>query len=627
MSAVPDESNDQREIVQDYEQNGLRGGDRTGFESMEDSDIEAPAEGEQDTEPYFEFKDVSPPSPMDSPKEKRRKIIEAEQDEDDIAARKRVDDRINARYLQAVELKKAGEEREQAIRDTTPDLVQRAKALVNADAFNFPDMLPKVVQGQLTTINKPTDMNRWHVLDVMFGKDSGPHLNLFKGRLVDQDGTIVDKFYPIIDVVRYTQAAGLKEQSADAMRSAYREWALKRRYNDLTIAFEKAIPEWDGTPRASRKIIELFKPHPTPLLERFGLYFWLSLYNRITNPGCQAPIVLALFGAQNAGKSYFAKLICRVLMQDDEATVAKMDLSKPFNNTLRDITGNSIIANVAEMSGFNRSDLNKIKDIVTTTEDLMDHKYEGTVVQKRQWITIMDGNEYDGLQRDSTGNRRFYPLFVGQIEDDEEGKPQWLPKFEADFTNFREDIWQIMAECRAWMAENGGMAGYDRYVDSVVREVAEFNAEEIRRGRGKVTHRATATYFPAALHKANKRFVTSRAGRDGSRKPDRIVIGQAELHSVMHSVSRAPVVGEAIEDRVVVLGGKKVKGNGEPVTYQWDYVAHPDSETAKKFAKRREGLTMKDNKDALCAIYIDEFMTSKFGEDYKELLEVSAKGF
>ncbi|WLW40914.1 hypothetical protein GNAINCEL_00132 [Serratia phage KKP 3709] len=130
---------------------------------------------------------------------------------------------------------------------------------------------------------------------------------------------------------------------------------------------------------------------------------------------------------------------------------------------MRKITGKSIIANVGEMVGFKKADINRIKDFVTQATDEFDFKFEDSITKPRQWITIMDGNSYDGLQRDDTGNRRFYPMFVGQVPD-ENGQPTWLGKpetsvhheqFSVDYTGFEEKIWLIMGECRAWMKEHG----------------------------------------------------------------------------------------------------------------------------------------------------------------------------
>ncbi|MDR5751137.1 MULTISPECIES: VapE domain-containing protein [unclassified Caballeronia] len=172
-------------------------------------------------------------------------------------------------------------------------------------------------------------------------------------------------------------------------KEAFKEWAMKIKQNDLTIRFEKRVPDWDGTPRLETALIELLKPFNTETNRAVGKYFWLSLYNRITSPGCLAPIVISLFGAQNAGKSRFSNEIVRTVLEDREKSSIQLDLGGKKAQKLdflREITGNSIIANIGEMTGFNRGDLNDIKDFVSRTSDPMHYKYEGHFDQQRQWV-------------------------------------------------------------------------------------------------------------------------------------------------------------------------------------------------------------------------------------------------
>ncbi|HFK2227009.1 TPA: hypothetical protein ACGXEK_005856, partial [Pseudomonas aeruginosa] len=119
-----------------------------------------------------------------------------------------------------------------------------------------------------------------------------------------------------------------------------------------------------------------------------------------------------------------------------------------------------------------------------------DQKFEPGETIKRQWITIMDGNGYDGLQRDDSGNRRFYPMFVAQLPD-EDGKPNWVKPgdgnepFKVDFTDFGRKFWQAMAECRAWIEEHG-VDGYLNMVSEANREVQNFSISEMENARGVV---------------------------------------------------------------------------------------------------------------------------------------------
>lgn len=366
------------------------------------------------------------------------------------------------------------------------DLVKRAKALVALEAISYPEKKPVRTGDMMVMQAISSDVNRWAAFDALFGDgEERPHLDTFSGRLVDHEGAIVDDRYPIVELVRALTSCGLSSQNADTVRKAYRDWGIQSQRNDLIRHVEAKIPQWDGKQRMDSKLIDLFKPFDTALNRRFGRYFWLSIYGRIFYPGCVASMVLSLFGAQKAGKSYFAKRICQVLTGNIDADSVQLNLDGDKLEFLREITGTSIIANIGEMTGFTRGDLNKIKAFITKTADNLHYKYEGNFSQNRQWVVIMDGNKYEGLQRDDTGNRRFYPMFVGQLPDKDK-QPHWREKYSADFTGFEDDLWQIMAEARAWFEANGGLKGYERYESDVSDEVQEFSRNELRNDRGTI---------------------------------------------------------------------------------------------------------------------------------------------
>jgi len=427
------------------------------------------------------------------------------------------------------------------------DLVKRAKALAAIGAVEFPDE-KQVRAGDLIVMQpQPTDDNRWAAFDALFGDVDRPHINTFMGRLVDWRGQIVDDRYSMVELVRAVAAAGLRGQSADSIRRAFKEWAMTQQWNDLIRNFEQRVPEWDGKPRMRTKLIEMFDCDKSDLSDDFGQYFWLSIYNRVMNPGCLAPMVLSLFGTQNAGKSYLSKRICELVLQDKKADAVQLDLSADKNEFLREITGNSIIANVGEMTGFTRGDLNKIKSFITTTSDSMHYKYEGTFRQERQWIIVMDGNKYEGLQRDDTGNRRFYPMFVGQLPD-KFGQPQWREHFSADFSTFDEDFWQIMGECAAWIKKYG-QKGYKKYVDDVSKKVAAFNLGEQKRDRGTIRDDALERFLIPVLKECRKVYW------DG-RKQKGMFISTAEIAMVYDKFDRKNRLNDRhLVTKMAALGG------------------------------------------------------------------------
>ncbi|VVD87276.1 VapE domain-containing protein [Pandoraea anhela] len=458
----------------------------------------------------------------------------------------------------------AAEAQAAEVRRDVRDIVERAKWLASHLHIQFKDV--KQVRKGDAFITQPlmTDENKLCVLNALFGGvEDIPHRDSYRGRIVDHEDKIIDDHYPVTRLVAAFSAAGLKGVPLKAAREVIREYALDHERNDLIDRLEKKIPEWDGKPRMKRKLIELFELRDTSLIQNVGQYFWLSLYSRLMIPGSLAPIAIALIGTQGCGKSLFAKKLCQIITGSDEADSVQLNLDGDWMEFLRAITGNSVIATVGEMAGFTRADTNKIKDITTRVADQMHYKFEGTFTQQRQWIMMLDGNKYE-LQRDETGNRRFMPLFCGQLED-VGGQPRWRQDFEAIFDDkergicFEDDVWQILAECAEWMDDNGE-SGYAAFVREVVRQVTAFNAAEVTAERGIVADGDIETYLDLALSKVKLEVIPIR---DGSGKCC-VRVDRVGLLDVIHGLSngKAKIHPSGLRKAMAARGADEVRPSG-----------------------------------------------------------------
>lgn len=422
------------------------------------------------------------------------------------------------------------------------DLVKRAVMLRNLEVIDYVHFKPNGKGDTDAGMRARTDsmLNRHAAFDALFDFGSGivpyPHYDTFRGRLVDHMGsTFSPRSMRVRELIAAIDRCGLENPTAKEVVEAVHTWALEHQRDSLLAHFELKMPQWDRTPRIETMLIDLFRPHDTKLNRLFSKYFWLSLYNRVTRPGSQAPISLALIGAQDVGKSYFSVLLCRLLTGDPNIGPILLDLgAKNYNQFLRNITGKSIIANVGELMGFKKGDMNRIKEFVTKTEDELDFKFEDTIVKSRQWVTVMDGNNYDGLQRDETGNRRFYPLFVFQAPD-KAGKPDWFAGKKVDFRGFEEKLWQAMSECRVWMEENGD-EGYSALIAETNRAVSDFSIGEMDNARGVVRDDHIDNHLHNVLLNVSYREVSGRTTKNPG-----LFIANADISSeFIRSTRREP---------------------------------------------------------------------------------------
>jgi len=471
---------------------------------------------------------------------------------------------------------RSARDRERVLEEIRADikpLVKRAKAIRRQKLDEFPETVSKVVNGIPTIIVMSSDINRWTAFELLFGGDDSPErpfFNEFSGMRTDRDGQIINAQYSVNELVKAVSELGIQGQNAKTIRESFAEWALEKKRDTLRERIAANLPEWDGEKRIENSMMELFECFDTPLNREIGWYFWTALYVRCIYGGHNAGIVLSLFGAQNCGKSYFAVRIVREILGDPAAFPTPLDLSAGTLQFLRTITGNSIIANIPEMTGFTRADLNKVKAFVTQASDTFDFKFEGSQTKARQWLTVMDGNKYAGLQRDDTGNRRFYPVFCGQLPE-ENGTPKWklepyTCKMILDTSRKFEDyMWACLAEAAAWL-EAHGLPRFDQKVGEVAAQVQEFSKSEMARGSGVVEDSLLQTYGLTALAKCQKHVWVGRKDNAGKRAID---IKPVEFHQRVLAISKRDAIPSHVDNFFASLGAQVMPGAGGKKTYRF----------------------------------------------------------
>lgn len=450
------------------------------------------------------------------------------------------------------------------------NLAQRVKAMKRSHAMQLPEYTQ--LKGDMVRYESASDINRYFVWDRIFDKASGsvpyPYFDTFTQKVYGLD----DKPLTRANVRPYMEAlmaADMKNQSAKQTLESLSDWAEHHELNSLIRRMETQTPEWDGTPRLETRLIDWLKPHDTPLTRLVSKQFWLSLYNRVTNPGCLAPLSLALIGHQNIGKSWFPTLICREITGDKDSGPVLLNLhEKDQTSFLRKITGQSVIANVGELVGFNTGEMDNIKAFMTSGFDNFDMKYKDARKVMRQWLIMLDGNRYQGLQRDETGNRRFYPIFCFQT-DDEHGKPNWLKENGLEFKfnepePFSNAFWQIMAECRQFMKEHGEQ-GYVDLTREASDGVAEFNKAQMSSGSGTVKDNDAEAWLARILLAAD--WQTKRAAVAGKGK--RAVLFVAKIQAMAREASGRQITPNALVRAMKAMGFEQANQGGMYFYQHW----------------------------------------------------------
>jgi putative DNA primase/helicase len=167
------------------------------------------------------------------------------------------------------------------------------------------------------------------------------------------------------------------------------------------------VSEWDGIPRLEELLIDYLGADDTPYVRAVTRKTFVAAVARVMNPGCKFDYMLVLNGPQGIGKStLFAKLGGKwfndsLNMNDVKDKAAAEKLQGYW------------ILEIGELAGIRKAEVEAVKSFLSRQRDIYRPAFgRRTVEHPRQCIIVGSTNADMGFLRDSTGNRRFWPVLV-----------------------------------------------------------------------------------------------------------------------------------------------------------------------------------------------------------------------
>lgn len=164
---------------------------------------------------------------------------------------------------------------------------------------------------------------------------------------------------------------------------------------------------WDGTPRLDRWLIDYCKAADTPLNRAFSRKVLIAATRRVRSPGYKFDFILVLEGPQGIGKSTLLKILA------GEENFSDNEILGLDKREQQEAVQGVWIYELCELDGLSKSEVTAIKLFASKTVDSARPAYGRSRVDRpRRLIFIATTNE-DTYLRDTTGNRRFWPVKVG----------------------------------------------------------------------------------------------------------------------------------------------------------------------------------------------------------------------
>lgn len=183
--------------------------------------------------------------------------------------------------------------------------------------------------------------------------------------------------------------------------------ADRNRYHPVRDYLDRLV--WDGKPRVDTWLSTYTGADPTNLNSHFGRVFMLGAVRRVLEPGCKFDYALVLEGPQNIGKSTVAAVLGGDWYGDN------LRLGSESKETIERTRGRWIVE-IPELSGMKSNEVEATKAQITTQTDRSRMAYGRTTESVPRQFVMFGTTNSERYLKDRTGNRRFLPVRVSQID-------------------------------------------------------------------------------------------------------------------------------------------------------------------------------------------------------------------
>lgn len=189
------------------------------------------------------------------------------------------------------------------------------------------------------------------------------------------------------------------------------------------------IPCWDGISRVETLLIDYLGAEDNPYVLAVTRKTLCAAVQRILFPGCKFDCMLVLDGPQGIGKSTLIAKLGGKWFSDS------LNLNDTKDKTAAEKLQGYWLIEIGELAGMRKTEVETLRSFLSRQNDIYRAAFgRRPVPHPRQCIFIGTTNAEEGYLRDTTGNRRFWPVKVRGFAD----KHPW------DLTD--KDVEQIWAE-------------------------------------------------------------------------------------------------------------------------------------------------------------------------------------
>jgi len=215
--------------------------------------------------------------------------------------------------------------------------------------------------------------------------------------------------------------------------------------------FIQNLPEWDGVPRVDTLLIDYLAAEDSPYVRAVTRKTLCAAISRVLRPGCKFDSILVLNGPQGVGKSTLIAKLAGEWFSDS------LNLSDTKDKTAAEKLQGYWILEIGELAGLKKAEVETLRSFLSRQNDIYRAAFgKRATPHLRQCVFFGTTNAESGYLRDTTGNRRFWPVKTPGF-----GKKQ-------SWNLTHEEILQIWAEVLVYVNQ-----GEKLYLDADMDKLAK----------------------------------------------------------------------------------------------------------------------------------------------------------
>ena len=228
--------------------------------------------------------------------------------------------------------------------------------------------------------------------------------------------------------------------------------------------FIEGLPEWDKVPRVDTLLVDYLGAGDTAYVRAVTRKTLCAAISRVLRPGCKFDSMLVLNGPQGVGKSTLIAKLAGEWFSDS------LNLGDTKDKTAAEKLQGYWILEIGELAGLKKAEVETLRSFLSRQNDIYRAAFgKRATPHLRQCVFFGTTNAESGYLRDTTGNRRFWP-----VKTPGSGKKQ-------SWNLTHEEILQIWAEALVYVRQGEKLylsAEMDALAKDEQREAMESDERE-----------------------------------------------------------------------------------------------------------------------------------------------------